>query len=257
MNLTVEMKKNLYASLKQLDLNDQEAQLYLLSLNLGPTLISNLAKHLKMARPNVYLLIKKLEQAGLVKKYKNKFDRRFFVEPPTVVLESVRKQKQSLNANEFSLVADMPDLLALYSQGSRKTNIKILDGQEQFDSTYKKILEEAGDRVEFFGSFGDYLKHRGWLTPEKFIKERIKRKIKVNALFFPFEKMEQTIKKDKNEFRESRILKEAAPFITSFQIFANKVIIWQPKAPLAVLIEDEFIVQMFRSIFYKLWNDAK
>jgi hypothetical protein len=57
--------------------------------------------------------------------------------------------------------------------------------------------------------------------------------------------------------RETRILQGGAPFATSFQLFANKVLIWQPKAPLAVLIEDEYIVQMLRSIFYLLWGKSK
>jgi hypothetical protein len=62
---------------------------------------------------------------------------------------------------------------------------------------------------------------------------------------------------DAQELRETRIVSGATPFATSFQLFANKVLIWQPKAPLAVLIEDEFIVQMLRSIFYVLWNKSK
>lgn len=46
------------------------------------------------------------------------------------------------------------------------------------------------------------------------------------------------------------------PFQTAFQLFGNKVIIWQPKAPLAVLIEDEYIVQMLKSIFFIMWEKA-
>lgn len=257
MNISLEMQKHLYASLKELDLTNQESQLYLLSLKIGPTSISNLAKHLNIARPNVYLLIKGLEKVSLVKKHQKKFARKFFVEPPTVLLDLIRQKKESINTNEKDLVSIMPDLLATYSQGSRKTNIKILEGREQFDQTYKIILEQAKEQIEFFGSFGDYLEYQGWAASEKFIKQRIKKGIRVNALFFPFENMNKIRSKDEKELRETRILKEIKTFITSFQIFANKIIIWQPKAPLALLIEDEFIVEMFKSIFYKLWKESK
>jgi hypothetical protein len=42
--------------------------------------------------------------------------------------------------------------------------------------------------------------------------------------------------------------------VTSFQLFANKVIIWQPKAPVAILIEDQYVIAMLKSIFDKLWE---
>ena len=61
---------------------------------------------------------------------------------------------------------------------------------------------------------------------------------------------------DAKEMRETRILKGLAPFAPIFQLYANKVIIWQPKAPLAMLIEDEYITQMLRSIFNALWEKA-
>ena len=56
--------------------------------------------------------------------------------------------------------------------------------------------------------------------------------------------------------RETRVLKTAQPFVTLFQLYANKALIWQPKAPLAILIEDEYIVQMLRSVFDVLWKQS-
>ena len=46
------------------------------------------------------------------------------------------------------------------------------------------------------------------------------------------------------------------PFIF-FQIFANKVIFWQPLAPLAIVIEDKYLVEMMESILDNLWERAK
>jgi hypothetical protein len=41
---------------------------------------------------------------------------------------------------------------------------------------------------------------------------------------------------------------------TAFQLFGKKMILWQPEAPLAILIEDEYLISMFRTIFYSLWE---
>ncbi len=62
-----EKYKNLYTSLKELGLSDLEADLYVISLKLGPAQLSEVAKHLGISRPNVYKLIKSLEKNNLVK----------------------------------------------------------------------------------------------------------------------------------------------------------------------------------------------
>lgn len=57
--------------------------------------------------------------------------------------------------------------------------------------------------------------------------------------------------KSKNEKSSARSedIKKHNQFTTSFQIFANKAALWQPKAPLAVLIEDENLIQIFKGAF--------
>jgi hypothetical protein len=72
-------------------------------------------------------------------------------------------------------------------------------------------------------------------------------------LLLPGEDAETLKETDAEEMRTTKLL-TAAPFVTSFMLYANKVIIWQPKAPLIVLIEDEHIVQMLSSLFDVLWK---
>jgi hypothetical protein len=62
---------------------------------------------------------------------------------------------------------------------------------------------------------------------------------------------------DTEHLREIRIIKDLDPFVTGFQLYANKAFIWQPTGSLAVLIEDEYIVAMLRSVFNALWESAK
>lgn len=248
------MKDYLYTSLKKLDLTDQEAQLYIVSLTLGPTEISTLAQHLNMARPNVYLLIRGLERVGLVEKNSNnKFNRQFTVEPPTKLLELIRNKKKSLTDNESDLVTAMPDLLALYKQGEKLTNIKILQGKEQYIKAFEQIVEQSKEKLEFFGNAEYFVDFVSWELEKKFIKDRLRKGLYMRSLLLPSKTSQSFASVDKKEVRETRIY-SGNDFNTSFILFANKVIIWQPNAPLAVLIEDEFIAQMFRSMFNKLWE---
>ena len=76
-------------------------------------------------------------------------------------------------------------------------------------------------------------------------------------MLFPSDDAHMLKGADAQEMREIRLLKGFAPFSSSFQLFANKVIFWQPVAPLAIVIEDEYLVTMMKSIMAGLWDNAK
>ncbi|MEI7511960.1 MAG: helix-turn-helix domain-containing protein [Candidatus Uhrbacteria bacterium] len=252
-----EVKKNLYSSLKELGLSELEIDLYVISLTLGPSTILEIAKHLEMPRPNVYKVITALEKRGLAKfSDRKKYTRTFIVEPPTVVLEKLRQKREVVSDLDHALVGAMPDLLALYHQGETPTKIKVLEGKEQWMKIFFQILDETKGPISFFGSADAFIGMISWETENKWIQERTRKGIHINTLLTPGKDALTLKSADEKEMRTTRIFNGTMPFVTGFMLYANKVIIWQPKAPLAVLIEDEYIVQMLRSVFDALWNQS-
>jgi sugar-specific transcriptional regulator TrmB len=250
-----ELNENLYTALRELGLTDLEINLYTVSLRLGPSPISTIAESMGISRPNVYKVIQGLERHGLARfSERGKYARNFIVESPTEVVAKLRNKKEKIAVLDNDLVSELPNLLALYHQGEGDTKIKVFKGREQYVKLVNQILDESGEVMEYFGSATDYINFLSWETERVWINKRIKKNIFIKVLLLPGETAENFELSDREQLRETRILKDSAPFITSFQLFANKVAIWQPKAPLAILIEDEFIVAMLRSVFYKLWN---
>lgn len=253
-----EIYNSLYTPLKELGLSDLEASAYMVSLKLGPTTISELAKNINIARPNVYKIIQELENRGLAKfSSEKKYSRNFVVEPPSVILDKFREKKKEFQQKESELVTAMPNLLANYQQGTLPTKIKIYQGKKDFQKIFFNILEETENKIWFCGSAQDFIGFISWADEKKWIKERIKRKLFINSLLLPSEDTQALRETDSQELRETRVLKGFFPFATSFQIFANKVIFWQPITPLALVIEDKYLVEMMESIVDKLWEDAK
>lgn len=245
-------------ALTELGLHESEANLYLASLEMGPASIAKLAERLDIPRPNVYKAISGLEEHGLAKfSERKKYVRTFVVEPPTVVLEKLRRKREAVANLDQELAGMMPDLLARYHQGETPTKIKVLTGKDQFLKAFFSILDEEKEETQFFGSAKDFLKFISWDEENEWIKERMKKGIFIKSLLLPSEEAELLHKTDDQQLREIRIIREMAPFVTAFQLFANKALIWQPEGRLAVLIEDEFIIAMVRSIFAKLWESAR
>ncbi|MES2409698.1 MAG: helix-turn-helix domain-containing protein [Patescibacteria group bacterium] len=252
------MNRNLYTSLKQLGLSDQETNLYLLSLKYGPSPIVTLARYLDISRPNVYKLIKELELKGLVKSdNKEKFARNFVVEPPTAVLQKLREKQSELENLNKNLVLDLPELLAGYHQGDNETKVKIYKGREQYLNIFDKSIEEEDKEIQFYGSSKDFIKFVSWDNELSWIKRRVSKDIFIKVLTFKDEISSELKQDDKDEKRETRIIKSVGTFESSFMLFANKVVFWQPKAPLAILVEDQYITKMMKSIFESEWERSK
>lgn len=254
-----ELKDLLYGSLDELGCTDNEKKLYVLSLFLGPATLSDLAEHLGIPRPNVYKVIDGLEKKQLAKfSERKKFARTFMVEPPTKVTELLREKREAVARLDQTITASMPDLLSLYRQGELPTSIRIFQGEEQFRKSYEILLQEAQGTIQFFGSLKDFVGFNTWLGQQNLINRRMERGLKTQVLVLPCPEAEAVKAKDAQENRETRLLDAAMPpFVTSFQVFGKKVIIWQPKAPLAMLIEDEYMTQMLQSVFHHLWVKAK
>lgn len=258
MILGAEVRKILYISLKELGLTESEANLYVTSLALGPATIVALAEHLNTPRPNVYKVIARLEENGLAKfSERKRHARTFIVEPPTVLLEKLRQKKDAMATLDNAIVGAMPELLAKYHQGEAFTKIRIFKGKDQWLKIFFQVLDEAKDKINFFGSADAFIELISWNEEQRWIAERVKRGIHIDVLLTPGRDALTLQENDSTEMRTTRLFKGTLPFVTGFMVYANKVIIWQPKAPLVMLIEDEYIVAMLRSIFQEMWSSEK
>jgi len=107
----------LYAALKSIGLTDGEAMLYILSLDIGPHPISQVAKKMGISRPNIYKLIKTLEEKGLATLPRGGKLKRFSVFSPSLVFDLLKKKgkERAEVQNDFSSI--LPDLLTKYQRG--------------------------------------------------------------------------------------------------------------------------------------------
>jgi len=256
-NTKNENNEYLYTALEKIGLTPHECRLYLLSIELGPTTIPELADKLHITRPNLYKVIQGLAKKGLtVLPERKRYARTFIVQSPSVVMDLVRKQSETFKKIDANLIEELPQLMRQYQQGYAPTKVKLIFGEKEFIKAYIRVFEEAHGTIQFFGDLTGFIKMIGPEFGRIRIKKRVERGVSIQALVLPG--YEQTgLKNDPRELRELRVLSGAAPFITSFYLYANKAILWQPKTPMAVLVEDEYLVSMIRSMFSMLWNISK
>lgn len=253
-----EIFESLYNVLEEIGLNSQEKELYVLSLSAGPLSIAKLAERMNIARPNVYKIIKGLEKHGLAKYLDNKrYSKLFLVDSPSKIKEILNKKRKKIEFVDQSLSTIIPDVLNIYKQGNLPTKVKVISNKDDMLEAFKNVFEEAKDEIKFFGSSADLNLFVSHSLLANQIKKRIIRGVKIKLLVFQNEETFKFHSEDDKELRETRFLKKMSFFETGFYLFANKIILLQPKTVLAVQIEDEYFVRMFNAVYNVLWEDSK
>ena len=81
--------------LEQAGLTKGESEIYLVLVRIGESIASDIAKHTKIARPNVYDYLNKLKEKRLVS-FVNKNNKTYYVpSPPGRLLDFMDEKKES------------------------------------------------------------------------------------------------------------------------------------------------------------------
>jgi len=250
-------KLAIYEALRQLGLTEGEAQLYVVSLEIGPHPLGQLATKLGISRPNIYKLIKGLENKGLAALPAGGKLKRFSVASPTFVADLLEKKLERDKKTKQNLASLLPDLLSKYQRGDLPSHVRIYQGRGQYIGAFFGMLDEGKDGLDFFGNVDDFLNLIDLDDQREYLKERVKRGLTSRTLTLAGPNADRIAVEDRENMRETRILTGMNPFKASFHFFADKVIFWQPENLLAIRIEDDVIATMMKSVFDYLWFQAE
>jgi sugar-specific transcriptional regulator TrmB len=114
--------------LKKLGLKEKEVKVYLAGLELGPNSIKNIAEKVKIPRPTVYEIVKKLKEKGLFVETKKGKKRLFVAQSPSQILRFLRIKKREIEEKEREFTRIVSILEAKYSR--EKEGIRIFQRKE-------------------------------------------------------------------------------------------------------------------------------
>lgn len=143
-------------------------ELYMVLLHTHEHNFAKVARQLHISRPHLYKLLAELETNGLVQFEKGKGkDQRLQISPPTVILEKVREQQQSLGSIESNFTQVLPLLMSEFKQGSAASKVKIVTGTKDFLKLLMSIAEEERRSLIYFGSIEHFIDCISWSNQEK------------------------------------------------------------------------------------------
>ena len=144
--------------LKNLGLTDKEGLVYLTMVELGPSLVAQIARQAGLHRPELYRIIPSLQNKGLVSVAPKGKQKRFVAETP----EKLGAMFESVTANFGKL---LPELNELYDKQSKRPIIKYLEGGKGVSFLLQDLLATLKRGEVYYR----YASHRAVTEMEKYV----------------------------------------------------------------------------------------
>lgn len=223
--------------LKSLGLSDKEIKIYLASLQLGSSLVQDIANFAKLNRTSAYDLLKSLEQKGFVS-YTIQSGKRFYQATQPNKIIGMLKEREEL------VKKILPELNSLSESTTKRPNVEVYMGKEGLKTIFENILSEAksfsviASKNQLANLFEYYFPH--------FVERRKKNKIKVRII------------------SEVQPLDKEAPYKlikknikTATWLYNGKIamVSLEEKEPIGILINEKNFYETHQTMFDLLWDN--
>jgi len=242
------MATPLAEQLKDLDLTQSEAKIYLFLLEQGVSTPPQIAKGTGIARTNSYNILTVLKNNGLIEEQSKGKRKAYIASDPEALLRTVQKKKEAVERL-------LPDLRALYTVQKNKPKIRFYDGFEQVKEIYWQSTN--AQEIVALGSTKQLTEkdEKFFLQFQKIIKE--KNVIIRDLITNPSEQIgvQQTKRLLGGLYEYQLLPKKYADFPTDILVWNDNIALITLKEPVfGTVITNDLLAQTFRYILEMVWE---
>jgi sugar-specific transcriptional regulator TrmB len=239
---------------KTLGLEGEVTKLFeILSTSKEHLTVTLLANKLGVQRLKIYSMLDKLNQTGLMESIDSK--KGIKLKSPTVILSflEAKKIENEQVLNSFSNL--LPELLFQYQSTSKNPFITILENKNDVIRLFINLYRESKSDIYFVGNSGQFEEYAGMMVINELIKIRTNKKLDLKILAYE----EGTILHEFSTVNAAQ--KRFVKWLPSknkaqgYIHFTDKqLVLWNPVLSRAIIINDQTITGLYKSIFEIIWN---
>ena len=239
--------------LQEIGLTEGEAKVYLALSELGNSTVGPIVKESKVAYSNIYDILNRLIDKGIVSFITKNKTKHFQAAPPTNLLEYLNNKEKEITKQKASLKNVLSKIEKL-QQGKQNQEAEIFLGIKGLKSAYEKLIENSNKEKEilFFNIYKKEYSEQFDLFYKSIsdLSKNLKNRGIVNKDYKKswFAKQAKFLKMKFVDF----------PIPGNIDILENKILIvsWQPTIT-AILIHSENITKTMKTYFDEVWKIAK
>jgi len=244
---------NYIKPLIDLGMKAQEARVYLAAIKLGQATVSAVANEAGIQRTFVYGLLEELQKQGIV----SSAEIRGKIHYSPISLDQFQK-RQFAKFEKFEAI--LPELKSLEKTVGDRPKVRFFEGAEGIKTALYDSLDtlKAGDEIIAYANAEGFYENELEFSA-RYIKERIKRKIRSRAIAADTPETRKYSDEDEKQLRKTILVPaDQFPFTNEIDIYGNKVAIMSLQGELlAIIIESESVAKTQRAIFELAWLGAK
>lgn len=237
-----------------LGLSENEAELYLILLELGPSSVTEIARKSNVGRTNCYNIVNDLLVKGLINVHEETGKTIYSAENPKRIITMLHEQlknKEELLRKAHTFV---PELQSIFHEHEGKLKVRYYEGIEGLISIYEDTLTSKETILGYASVENQHSFFPGYF-PE-YYDRRTNKKIPVKALL-AYTKDSLRIKSlDKKHLRVTRIVPKKFQISPEINIYDNKTAILSLKEKFGVIIESKEVSTAFKKLFELAWEQA-
>ncbi len=237
------------ALLRQVGLSNGEIKVYSALLDTGVTSLNRIHEKTGIERRNIYDILNKLIERGLVTYVTENRKRVFQVAHPSKILSYLEDKKEALDETKKAVEKELPSFVQKFELAKPSINAEIYRGIEGMKTVWEDMLNYKA--IYWIGS-GRYMPKRLPVYFEQWTKRRLKRKVKI------FNIMRYEMKKEVTPYplEEIRFLpKEFSGNPTVLGIHGNKAVnLLLGEDFFAFVLESKELAENYRRYHKYLWE---
>ncbi|HAT04026.1 MAG TPA: hypothetical protein DCS29_04630 [Candidatus Magasanikbacteria bacterium] len=249
---------DLIKTLKQTGLSENQASVYIATLQLGVDTVLNISRSANLKRPTVYLILDDLERRGLVSKTIQRNKILYEAESPERLLTDLKTKTQLVKGI-------LPSLKAIHNIDPEKPNIKIAEGVSGVRSVYNGIFtylsHHPQEELIIYGSLKDAAEHFETSVVDYFYQIMAKSNNPIREIGnddHETRKYYKTSSKLNPQHNIRLIRNEGRFFQTDNMLYGNTLIIFSVKEQIfATIIESPNIAETYKTLFNMAWNSGR
>jgi sugar-specific transcriptional regulator TrmB len=240
----------IFQAMSQLGMGNIEAEVYMAFLNDKKPNLTQLAKDMGVDRSFIYKAINKLKEVNLILEN----DGHYKIESPDKLMAILNYKIDSQKLVAKNLDSYLSALNSKYYALYEQPQFKIYTGRSQFIDAQNQILHEINTSLSYFGNIDAFYEVFDIRYQEMWAQRKERERFSVRLLIFESKQHRELNQKIKPPNVEIRVLPERFRNISSFTLYNQKVLLWDPIIPRVIKSENEVMFTTFSQIFELLWE---
>lgn len=242
-------------TLRQLGFSEKEANIYLYLVNNQPQTAAELARSLGESRTNIYMVLEKLVQRGVIANDDNEPVRRFAAVDPSSLRNLLKDKQREVILAKQALDTALPDLITSFNLGQQRPGVVYLEGMSGLKASLSDMTK-AHTKLLIWGSDLANQDPEVWRAIEAAGLQRKAKGIETHCLFHDTAQQWPHLQDFAAKGFTVRTWGQQ-PFEGEIVIYDDKVAITTHAPSLIItVLTNRVIADTFRTIFDNCWQAA-